>query len=168
MNQPWSQAIARLAKIKNHDASVLDQAQSELRAAHNSIHKQSLQNEKTLKQLEKDYSAAKDVLDELADQMRRTQRHTQPTQSNELKALQSSMIDSQTRVGEIEQSLLELKGVVSHNRYRLFQLSQQLDTLCATSQLHKAHNAQHRNTGVTTALDALAAFSQRQACNDDN
>lgn len=167
MNQPWSRAIARLAKAKAHNATVLDEAQSELQAAHNSIQKQSVQSEKALKQLKKDYFEAKDTLDTLSDQLRQADKRAQPPKGGDFKALQAAMIESQGRVGEIEQSLLELKGVVSHNRYRLFQLSQQLDTLCATSQLHKAHSAQNRTAGVTTALDALAALSKRQACNDD-
>lgn len=168
MNQSWSRAIARLAKAKAHNATVLDEAQSELQGAHNSIQKQSVQSEKALKQLEKDYSEAKDTLDTLAGQLREADKRVQAPKGGDFSTLQASMAESQARVGEIEQSLLELKGVVSHNRYRLFQLSQQLDTLCATSQLHKAHTAQNKATGVTTALDALAAFSQRQACNDDN
>lgn len=167
MNHPWSRTIARLAKAKSHDANLLDQAQSELRAVHSSIHKQSQSNEKALIALEKDYGSAKQELATLADEMRSTQPQTKTSRTGKAHSLEAALAASEARVGEIEQALLALKGVVSHNRYRLFQLSQQLDTLSATSQLHKAHGAQNRGAGVVTALDALASFSQRQACNDD-
>lgn len=167
MNQPWSQAIARLAKAKANNIHLLNDAQSELQAAHSSIRKQSQQSEKALKQLEADYSSAKEELDALASEMTLAEKRVEPPRGSDFNAMKAALKASEARVDNIEQSLLELKGVVSHNRYRLFQLSQQLDTLCATSQLHKAHRSRSRTNGVVTALDALALVSQQQACNDD-
>ena len=57
--------------------------------------------------------------------------------------------------------------MLSQNRYSLFRLGQQLDTLNATTQLQQAQAHLALHNGVRTALDAIALLRTRAASNDD-
>jgi uncharacterized coiled-coil protein SlyX len=176
----WTNVIAELANIQGDPeahAEAQAYAQSRVKTEYVTVKKQSELSELAIKNLETDYLRAKARLIELESQAQQIELATQCalerqqaqkalTLATEIAKLNINVFDNRQQVAHIEHAINELKGAVSHNRYNLFRLEQQLDTLAATSQLQQAQSKLAEHKGIRTALHSIAAIKARSASND--
>ena len=86
--------------------------------------------------------------------------------TNDIADLQTNVIANRHEVAKLEQDILALKGALSQNRFNLFRLEQQMDTLNATSQLHQAKHQISSKQGIRTGFEAFCQLASLKASND--
>jgi predicted RNase H-like nuclease (RuvC/YqgF family) len=173
----WNIVIAKLA---SKEAGNPSEAEATVMAQreYSTVKKQFERSERNLRTLENAHAEAQQNLQALEAKALLIEQDTQQAlaQQQDQKAqalavqiaqLHVTLLASQQQVAQLDTSLVGLKGVLSHNRYNLFRLEQQLDTLNATVQLQQAQTQLAERKGIRTALDSIALMRARAASNDD-
>ncbi len=135
--------------------------------------------EKNIQSLESVYQQAKQHNTELDKQAANiensaetefdaSENNTYTTQklTSDIADLQTNVTANRKEVAKLEQDILALKGALSQNRFNLFRLEQQMDTLNATSQLHKAKHHISSKHGIRTGFEAFCQLAAQSASND--
>ena len=173
----WNIVIAKLASKSAGNSSEVE-ATVIAQREYSTVKKQFERSERNLRDLENAHAQAQRNLQALEAKALLIEQHTQQAlaQQQDQKAqalavqiaqLHVTLLASQQQVAQLDASLGGLKGVLSHNRYNLFRLEQQLDTLNATVQLQHAQTQLAERKGIRTALDSIALIRARAASNDD-
>ena len=172
----WNIVIAKLA---SKEAGNPSEAEATLMAQreYSTVKKQFERSERNLRALQSAHAEAQQNLQALEAKTQLIEQDTQQALAEQqdqkaqalavqIAQLHVILLSSQQQVAELDATLVGLKGVLSHNRYNLFRLEQQLDTLHATVQLQHAQTQLAERKGIRTALDSIALMRARAASND--
>lgn len=172
----WSHVITRLANAHLPE-NPERQAYALIKEEHEHIKAQFDHCEQEVRSLEATYQSSKQRLLDLEKEAQVIEEDTRTaiTQDQNDKAhslateiahLRASVNANQVDVAKLENHIVSLKGVLSQNRFSLFRLEQQMDTLNATSQLQRAQHQLATKQGVRTALHSFAKLAAQPASND--
>ncbi|HEY7773311.1 MAG TPA: hypothetical protein VIC26_09015 [Marinagarivorans sp.] len=169
----WSTVIAQLATTPSDAHAQTEahrKAQGMVSKEFRTVKQQFEHSETQLKELEQNYSAAKQALTELEHQTKQIEADTQHALAreeakkalalaSEIAKLNVNVCGNRKQVLALEQTMHALKGTLSQNRYNLFRLEQQLDTLNASAQLQRAQSQLSAGKGIRTALHSIARLN---------
>ncbi|MDZ7923149.1 MAG: hypothetical protein U5M23_03645 [Marinagarivorans sp.] len=172
----WNIVIAKLASKEAGNPSEAE-ATIMVQRQYSTVKKQFERSERNLRALESAHAEAQQNLQALEAKTQRIEHDTQQALAEQqdqkaqalavqIAQLHVTFLSSQQQVAELDATLVGLKGVLSHNRYNLFRLEQQLDTLHATVQLQQAQTLLAERKGIRTALDSIPLMRARTTSND--